>query len=65
MYIYIYIFIYKYIYIYVGIIYIYIYLYLCTTKFSIKYFFSTCKQFLADLLTITKQILNGKLGGDK
>ena len=62
-------YIYIYIYIYIRIIYIYIYIYiysyLCTKKFSIKYFFSTCKQFLADLLTITKQILNGKLGGDK
>ena len=30
-------------------------------KFSFKDFFSKCAQFLADLLTFTEEILNGKL----
>ena len=30
-------------------------------KFSIKDFFSKCEQFPVDLVTFTKEILNGKL----
>ena len=30
-------------------------------EFSIKVFFSKCDQFLADLVTFTEEILNGKL----